>query len=312
MTLVRRATADALGLHERASATPSKVVRRAASGPAVTDSARGLDRLALRAQQEWLANAIMTPESRPLPVDAASAARVVTAGPALDPLDRVEIYRYAYHARLAECLADDYPVLKHALGDEVFDSLCRAYIERHPSHGFSLNAFGRHMPEFCRAQPLPDPLFASDLATLEWAIVSSIHAKSAPPLTSESLAAVPSDRWADVRLVANPTLRILRLSYPANAYLQEYRTGGSPAVPRAASSAVAVYRTGVSIWRMELEPPTVVLFEALSRGATLGQSIGEVEPLLAGMDETEAAGKVMGWFRDGVASGLFCGVLLET
>jgi len=303
----REATADAIGTHERASATPAhfEVPQHARHGAA---PAWLPDKLDLRAHQEWFAAVVTTPESEPAPVDERSAAALVTRSDRLTSLERLEIYRRGYHARLIECLADDYPVLQHHLGDERFESLCRAYIARYPSTGSNLNVYGRHMAELCREEPLPEPGFAADLASLEWAIVLVIHAPTASVITEEDLARVPADAWADARLVANPSLRILHLEHPANAYLQAFRQGETPGVPSPAKTSVAVYRTGTTIWRMELTPAMVALFESLAGGETLAASLERVAPLLQGTDETEAAQRVMSWFRSGVSSGLFSDV----
>ncbi|HEY3253248.1 MAG TPA: DNA-binding domain-containing protein, partial [Polyangiaceae bacterium] len=212
----REATADALGLHERASATPE---RAGASQPATLGHAPAWTegKLDLRAQQEWFAAIVSTPQAEPAPVDEQSAAHLVTPSATLSSLQRIEIYRRGYHARLIECLVDDYPVLEHALGAEEFEALCRRYIARHPSSAPSLNYFGRHMADLCRSEALPDAGFLADLATLEWAIVLSIHAPTAPAIGFEDLGQVPSERWPGARFRVNPSLEILRLGYPANA-----------------------------------------------------------------------------------------------
>jgi hypothetical protein len=259
-------------------------------------------------QQQWFAAIVSTPESLPAPVDAESASRLVTASATQSALERLEIYRASYHARLIECLVDDYPVLQHALGEEAFERLCRAYIARFPSRSPSLNSFGRHMSEFCKSEPLPGSGFAADLAELEWAIVLSIHAPTASVLTMEALAQVPVEHWPEARLEPNPSLRILSFEYPVNAYLQAYRQGGQPEMGAPAASTVAVYRTGRSVWRLELSPALVTLIESLVGGATLSDSLSRVEPFLAEMSEAEASALVMGWFQSSVSSGLFSAV----
>jgi len=303
----REATADALGLHERASATPERAApfQQAALGdaPAWTEV-----KLGLRAQQEWFAAIVSTAQDEPAPVDQLSAARLITASATLSSLERIDIYRRGYHARLIECLLDDYPVLAHALGEEAFEALCRRYIARHPSSGPSLNYFGRHMADFCRAQPLPEPGFAADLATLEWAIVLSIHAPTAATIGFEDLGQVPSERWPGARLSVNPSLKILRLGYPVNAYLQAYRQGKPTALPAARPTSVAVYRTGRSVWRLELEPTLVTLVEALANGATLEAGLAEVQASLAGVPEHELAQKISHCFQHSVSSGLFSSI----
>lgn len=300
----RQATADAIGLHERASATPTRARvavpearRKTAPAPA--------EKLSLRAHQQWFYDVVTTPESEPAPIDENAAERLVLPSPSLTAFERLEIYRRSYHARLIECLADDYPALQFALGETEFETLCRRYVARHPPTDASLNVYGRNMAEFCVEQPPPSiPVqFASDLATLEWAIVQSIHAATATPLGPDDLARVRPEQWPDVRLVANPSLRILHTAYPVNAYFQGFRSGATPAIPAEQPIAVAVFRTGLSVWRMELSPPMVALFQSLANGLTLSAALGEVEPLLAGIPQ--AADQVMIWFRDGVSSGLF-------
>lgn len=305
----REATADALGLHERASATPERPesARKTALGsaPAWTEG-----KLGLRAQQEWFAAIISTAQDEPAPVDERSAARLITASATLSSLERIDIYRRGYHARLIECLVDDYPVLQHALGEEAFEALSRRYIARHPSTAPSLNYFGRQMADFCRTEPLPEPGFAADLAALEWAIVLSIHAPTASAIGFEDLSQVPSERWPGARFRVNPSLKILHLGYPANAYLQAYRQGKPTAVPGAHPTSVAVYRTGRSVWRLELEPTLVTLVESLANGATLEVGLTEVQASLAHEPEQEIAKKISHCFQHSVSSGLFSAISL--
>lgn len=301
----REPTADALGLHERASATPehSHASRQATLGSAPRWAT---GELSLRRQQEWFLAVVTTPELEPAPVDESSAGRLVMPGSTLSSLARLEIYRQSYHARLVECLADDYPVLHETLGEEAFELLCRAYIAKHPSTEPSLNRFGRHMADFCRVHALPDPVFAADLAALEWAVVLAIHAPTAPPLTAGDLARVSIQ--ADTRLVPNPSLGIHAFDYPVNAYFSARRRGEQVAPPAARKSSVAVYRTEQSVWRLELTPPMVTLVESLSRGETLGASLSVVAAQLEGEPEAEVARTVSTWFSHAVSSGMFSGV----
>jgi len=306
----RQATVDALGLHERASATPERAesARPPALGSAPSWTEGKLD---LRAQQQWFAAIISTPQDEPAPVDARSATRLITSSATLSPLERIDIYRRGYHARLIECLVDDYPVLQYALGEDAFEALSRRYIARYPSGAPSLNYFGRHMAEFCRAEPLPEPGFAADLAALEWAIVLSIHSPTAEAIGFEDLGQVASERWPAARFRVNPSLRILRLEYPANAYLQAYRQGQPmPAVPGARPTSVAVYRTGRSVWRLELEPAMVTLVESLGSGVPLEAGLSQVQASLAHETEQEIAKKIAHCFQHSVSSGLFSAILL--
>ena len=280
-----------------------------------------LRRLPLRDLQAWFAGAIFTAASDVAEAEVeACASAILTAGPRLSAPERLAVYRRAYTARLVECLADDYPTLRTALGPERFESLCRGYIARHPSTSPNLNAYGRRMAEFCRdgagaalrGEPCEehrgdavDCRFLADLASLEWAIVEVIHAPSDPPLTPAGLANVPADRWPDARLEPTSAFRLLRFAYPVNTYLQAVRQGEAPCIPAAAAAAAAVYRSGATVWRMDLSGPMFELLRSLASGESLGASIEGAAVGLADIDDHVAATRVMAWFREWVSSGLF-------
>lgn len=268
----------------------------------------------LRERQLWFAEAVTTPEAEP-GVSATEAQVALTSGPRLTALERLDIYRRGYHSRLVECLADDYPVLKHALGAGSFKSLCRAYIAAFPSEAPSLNDYGRHVAAFCtgEAPEMPVPqAFAADLAALEWAIVEVIHARSTAPLTLERLAGVAPEAWPGARLVVNPALRVVRAKYPVEPYFRAVREGTEPPVPAPEASATAVYRVGPTVWRMGLTPAMADVLEALVAGEVLSSSLARAEPALAHLNEDDASQLVMRWFRDWVSSGLFQAVQCET
>ncbi len=306
---MNRHAIDETTRHERASATPQHVPRegRAIARHEAVHALAEND-TSLRGTQQWFARAVMTPEAETAyEVDGQVETRL-TAGPRLRAFERLDIYRRAYHARLVDCLADDYPVLQHALGDEAFHGLCSTYIERHPSGGPSLNFFGRHMERLCRdggLTSLAEPAFAADLAALEWAIVEVIHAPSAEPLTLEGLRDMPPEAWPGARLVPNTALRLHRFAFPVNAYFQAFRDGGHPELPSAQPSAMVVYRSGPTVWRMDLTPPMFDVLTALVGGEVLGDALSRAESGLAGVDPAEAGQRVTHWFREWVASGLF-------
>jgi hypothetical protein len=188
-------------------------------------------------------------------------------------------------------------VLKHAMGEEAFEALCRAYVGRFPSEAPNLNAYGDSMVRFLDAQGYG---FETDLARLEWAIVQVIHAPGDPALTADRLAAIPQDAWPEARLVPARALSLVETRYPVNDYFQAVRDGRSPSVPAKQPAATAVYRSGWTVWRMGLTPPMLAVLSALVAGEPLATALGH-----AGDEPPE---RVMAWFREWVQSGLFVGV----
>lgn len=264
----------------------------------------------LRDAQVWMVGAITGAEAD---ADAADIERYITAGPRLSAAGRFDVYRSGYHARLHECLLDDFPVLGAMLGEDAFIALSRAYVDRFPSSSPNLNAFSRHMPAFCRepkvAKLLGDlpPVFASELATLEWALVEVLHAGCAPPLDIAALQAMPPDAWARARFVASGALRLFRFEYPVNATFVTHRIDEVvPDVPAPAPNALAVYRKGVQLWRMELTPAMLGVLEPLVAGKTLGDALASVEAEATDPDVLAQTGaNLMVWFRDWAIAGFF-------
>lgn len=261
--------------------------------------------------EAWLSTVITHPDSAE--AGARRAASIATAlavdeieqivrpGPRLSSIEGLGLYHYAYHARLVECLADDYPIAKHALGDTKFGQLARRYIEAHPSRGPNLNGYGRAFASFCASDgQLQERAFVADLARLEWAMVEVIHAPASAALSMAFLQEIGPERWSGVTLPPSSTLRFLELDHPVNAYLQAVRTGGAPEIPSPAWSATAVYRQGYTVWRMDLTRPMAGVLRSLLRGETLGEAL----QTLAAYDrafETD----VMAWFRAWVSGEFF-------
>ena len=264
----------------------------------------------LRALQEWFSAVTTHPESVEAGIGAASAmhaslaaigpdeaARVVVGDTRLDALSRLGVYHDAYRARLVECLADDYPAVQYALGDDTFTAVCHAYIAAHPSRGPSLNPYGEKMASFVSPQEAGGVIagelatFAADLARLEWALVEVIHAAKAPVLDPAALQAIPPEAWGNARLPPAETLRLVRGSYPVNRFFQQFqaRRGAGAARPRHAFAfgGRPVYRVGFVLWRMDLTPAMAELLAGLMNGATLGEALGSLDE---NEDERRGAG----------------------
>lgn len=237
--------------------------------------------------------------------------RLVTPGPRLSAMDRMQIYHDGYFARLVECLTDDYPALSHALGEQTFWSLSREYIVSHPSRSPSLNAYGRHVAAFCRARSEPWAGFAADLASLEWALVEVVHEPACNGLAEGALATISAARWQTARLLPSPGLRLLVFDYPVNDFFRAFREDREPPLPERRSSATAVYRRGLTLWRMDLEPRAALLLRELISGVPLAAAVARAEKRSqAAGTSAELAGLLPQWLGSWVQAGFFRSVEL--
>jgi hypothetical protein len=218
--------------------------------------------------------------------------------------ERLDVYRSAYRSRLVECLADDYPALRHALGEEAFERLCHAYIAAHPSRSPSLNVFGRLLPRFVRGHDALQGGFLSDLARLEWALVEAVHAPSSDAVSPEVVAQVPTEAWEGVRLLPCVWYAWLDFDYPADAYYQAFREDLDPALPDPLATTIVVLRDGLALRRVSVAPGLRVLLRRLLAQDPLGVATGELDP---NVDPTLVQSSFQTW----VASGLFSGLQLS-
>jgi len=267
----------------------------------------------LRQLQRWFASVTTHPEGviegHHGPARSQKLERLVTRGPQLSALERVQIYHESYFARLTECLVDDYPALCDALGDDTFSSLARAYIDQYPSRSRSLNAFGRQLSTFCRTRSEPWAHFAADLAGLEWALVEVVHEPASESLAPEALAQIPAARWHTARLLASPCLRVLGFDYPVNDFFQAFREARPRSMPERTPTAVAVYRQGLSLWRMSLDLRAATLLNDLLSGTPLATAIATLEARsLAAGTGADLAQLLPQWLGSWVQSGFFRGV----
>jgi hypothetical protein len=294
---------------ERASATPIARVEKRRAAPAESADRSKVEG-PLDLLQAWFTEVVTHPKSAEAGVAAAGpiaealgaehVESIVLPNDRLTAVERLGLYHYAYHARLVECLADDYPTIRYAIGGDTFEKLAKAYVTAHPSSHPNLNFFGGRFPAFVREQPwLDNAHFLSDLGRLEWAMVEVLHAKAEEAISLAGLEAAGPERWAEIRLSASPTLRFLELDFPVNAFLQRYREDAEPPIPARAWSATAVYRQGFSVWRMGFTKPMAGVLAALLAGRTLGEAL---EPL--DLEDT-SEGDVMVWFREWIAGGFF-------
>ena len=115
--------------------------------------------------------------------DAAVTARVL--GTARVPAAiRLGIYAGAYHSRLSEALASNYPLLAKLLGESDFSALAAEYIAAHDSPFFSIRYYGDGLAQFLDTrQPYAGAPVLAELAQWEWAMTGVFDAADATPLT---------------------------------------------------------------------------------------------------------------------------------
>lgn len=236
----------------------------------------------------------------------------------LTAAERMSIYANAYYARLLECLEAYYPVLRQALGEEVFHGFAFEYLQRYPSGSYTLDHLGDDFANFLE-ETRPDdgstwPDFLIDLATLEWNIARVFDGPGVefqPLLTPEALQAFPAERFGEARLTPAPCLRVLSFRYPVNAYYTAARQAEEEEeipVPNPDAERVALTRRDFVVRRYPLTAPQYALLEKILAGATVGESIVAAAEV-SDLEDDALATELRGWFRFWSAEGFFQTIL---
>ena len=130
-------------------------------------------------------------------------------------------------------MADDYEQLHAYLGDSGFAKFAKSYIAAHPSDRKSARDFGRHVPEFFKA----DAGFAkhpelAEIARLEKALADAFDGPDAEPLKLAKLAEIAPELWAKLVFTPHPTA--IRLTFTTNAPISGPPCARTPPRRRAA------------------------------------------------------------------------------
>lgn len=134
---------------------------------------------------------------------------------AFPALGRLRIYHHNVFTSLTEALSHIYPVVVRLVGEQFFAYAAHGYIGRYPSRSGNLHDFGEYLAQFLAEFPPAAGLpYLPDMARLEWAHHQAFHAAEHIPLALERLAEVPAARYADIKFVCHPSVRLVSSQFP--------------------------------------------------------------------------------------------------
>src|ERR1700756_799924 len=124
----------------------------------------------------------------------------IVAGPAgKSAAKRYNVYRNNVTVSLIDALAAIYPAVQRITGVDFFRAMARFHVRTTPPTSPLLFEYGRDFPAFIEGyEPAQDMPWLADTARIERAWLDAYHAADVPPLSANVLAAIPSDRLADL------------------------------------------------------------------------------------------------------------------
>lgn len=141
---------------------------------------------------------------------------------------RLDIYTSGYRLRLKEAIRTDFDRLYSYLGDEMFDSLMDAYIDKYKSRHASLRYYSGHLAEFLsQQQPFSNYPELQEIARIEQAFNSSFDAANCTTTGIETITEIAAEDWPALSLKFHASVHLLPLqtnSFPVWKALSEQQT----------------------------------------------------------------------------------------
>ena len=172
------------------------------------------------------------------------------------------IYARMYASRLHDTLADDYPKVRTALGDDSFAAMVARYLQLHPPRSYTLRDAGLELPSFLRHSGAP---WIAELAELERARVEVFDGPDAAPLAAGEVAAIGVELPELVlRLVTSSV--VVPLAWAADELWSAIEDGAPAITPERSARTVLVWRRDVSVLHRTLDVDEAELAPRLAAG----------------------------------------------
>jgi hypothetical protein len=220
-----------------------------------------MQRLAER--QRDFAAALLDP-GRPIPTG--------LVGPDGEPSPkRFAVYRNNVAVGLTEPLKAAFPAVHRIVGAHFFQAMARAYVMVEPPRSPILLDYGAGFPDFIRrfepAKVLP---YLTDVAQIERAWREAYHAPEAAPIDAAAFTAIAPDQLPAIHLVLHPSLRLVRLRFPALTIWQMNVADGVPAPVDLAAGGedVLVVRPAADVEVRSIPKGSLDFIQALGDGAS--------------------------------------------
>jgi hypothetical protein len=182
----------------------------------------------------------------------------------------IAIYARMYASRLHDTLADDYPKLRAALGDERFGELVVHYLRAHPPSSFTLRDTGLDLERFLRGSDLAPP-WAADLAALERARVEVFDGPDAEPLTQDAVAAL-GEELPGLGLAWIPSSVVVPLAWTVDDLWSAIEDDAATTEPVAEPRVVLVWRRDVAVLHRTLEADEARLAPRIAQGVSFSDA----------------------------------------
>lgn len=187
---------------------------------------------------------------------------------------RFAVYRNNVAVALIEALETRFPASQRVVGPDFFAHLARSYIAANLPRSPLMGRYGDDFPEHMTDFPgLEELAYLADVARIEAARTRAYHAADAEPLGAEAFAALDADALERVTVELHPSAEVVRSTHPVVAIWTMNAGDAEPRpIERWEAEDALVCRPAMEVLVRRLPPGGADFFDALKRGATLGDA----------------------------------------
>jgi hypothetical protein len=217
---------------------------------------------------------------------------------------RLGIYYDAYRLRIIEALANVYPNLKKLLGDDLFDSTARSYINVYPSTFRNMRWVGDKMAEHLQKTLRQHPI-AAEMASFEWALGLAFDAEDVPILTLQNLAIIPPEDWGSLRFKFQPAVQLLSPTYNVLRVWQALNSDETPPKVTQINEPYVVWRKDLNSHYRSLDIAEYAAIQQMMAGASFADLCEKLQENATEEQATlQAAQYLAGWLNEGFLTAL--------
>ncbi|MGH1429073.1 MAG: DNA-binding domain-containing protein [Arenicella sp.] len=255
-------------------------------------------------------------------------ARLLNKAARLTAEESLAIYQHGYFARLTDCLAADFPLLKRFLGDEIFSKFSYEYLHQHPSQTPSLFNLGSQFPDFLKStQPDVSQLSTSqqtlaqlpiELAAFERYRIESMRSEGVETQTTEQQNQINSIDYTQISTISSldvktpKTLRLMKSNFDLTSLAQQALTGNeSIEYPAINESYLAISRHFYQLQLTRLDEWQFLFLDtATQQVSSIEKVVSSIAPTLSLPPEAIYARLTL-WLPIAVAKGFITFQLIE-
>jgi hypothetical protein len=226
-------------------------------------------------------------------------------GDGLLPAARLQIYRHHVLTSLTDVLQATYPVICRLVDERFFRYAADAYMRQYPPETPCLFEYGAHFPAFLAAFPPCRHLeYLADVARLEWALNTALHAEVRAPLDPAELGGLASHDVARLVFQFDPSVTLLDSPWPIDQIWRVNQVDTEVQAPvdlNAGGVALEIRRWEDEVGFRRLDPvihtfrTTLVAGHALARAAEAALAASQEFDCAAALHELLTDGAVIGF-----------------